>query len=406
VAFFHDREMPQHPSTTVGADHRTPAEMLRRNNNPLTASETAALTLLALHEKASALERTGGWANLSAAVTDYDHFIEFTTTTLGADDPNTVMALLEKALLLGKLGGSANLSAAVELYDRVIKIRTATFGRDHPQTAEILHRKAVTLRQMGGSNVDTAVALFDRVIEIFSATLGADHPTMVWTLYHKASALSRMGGSANLSEAVALYDRLVEIATAAGDADDPQVTRVLYEKADALVRMSGSANLLEAIALFDRVIERTTADGDGPHTRAAINQKTMAMAKMEACSKSGATPSKHEQSEGSFDVVPMGFNSMGWKPFPVGDFVDVYCDNMRIVALTADEATAVVAELIEQAAHDGAITAKASKPKGQQADHPSEAAAVHAKVPALVHVDSVNLGALWRQIGCDTVPMR
>jgi hypothetical protein len=377
--------------------------MLRRNT-PKT-SMSAALTYLTLREQASALERAGGTANLSAAVTVYDHIIKITTiSSLGEDDPH-ILALLGKARLLGKLDGSANLSAAVTLYDRVIKIRTATFGPGHPQTAEILQLKAVTLMQMGGSNVDTAVALFTRVIEIISATLGADHPTLAWTLHHKASALCGMRGSANLSEAVALFDRVIEIATAAGDADVPQPAMILHEKAAALMLMGGSANLLEAIALFDLVIERTTADADDTYTRLVMNHKATALAKLEACTKSGAA-SSNRKSERTFDVVPMGFNSMGWKPFPVGDFIEVYSDNMRIVALTADEATAVVAELFEQAAHGGTITVKASKPSRQKADHPPKPAAVHAKVAALAHVDSVNLGPLWRQIGCDTVPMR
>jgi hypothetical protein len=392
-------KMPQHLSTTMRADHGTPTEMLPLNGNPLTANETAALTLLALREKACALERTGGSANLSAAVTAYDHIIKITTTAWGADDPHTAVALLEKARLLSKLDGSANLSAAVALYDRVIKIRTATFGPDHPKTAEILHRKAVALRLMGGSNLGTAVALFDRVIEIISATLGADHPKIAWTMHHKASALSGMGGSANLSEALALYDRVIGIKTTAGDADDPQTTVVLHEKATVLVLMGGSANLLEAIALFDRVIEMwmATMGADDPYTRLAMNYKATALAKMEADTNLGAAPS-NRKSECNFDVVPMGFNSMGWKAFPVGDFLDVYSDNVRIVAQTADEVTAVVAELFEQAAHCGTTTVKAAKPKGQQADHPSKAVAVRAEVPALAHVDSVNLGALWRQI--------
>jgi hypothetical protein len=380
--------------------------MLRRNSNTPKTSMSAALTYLTLREQASALERAGGTANLFAAVTVYDHIIKITTiSSRGEDDPH-ILALLGKARLLGKLDGSANLSAAVTLYDRVIKIRMATFGPGHPQTAEILQLKAVTLMQMGGSNVDTAVALFTRVIKIISATLGADHPTLAWTLHHKASALCGMRGSANLSEAVALFDRVIEIATAAGDADVPQPAMILHEKAAALMLMGGSANLLEAIALFDRVVEirMATMGADGPYTRLVMNHKATALAKLEACTKSGAA-SSNRKSEGDFDVVPMGFNSMGWKPFPVGDFIEVYSDNMRIVALTADEATAVVAELFEPAAHGGTITAKASKPSRQKADHPSKAA-VHAKMKALAHVDSVNLGALWRQIGCDTVPMR
>jgi hypothetical protein len=312
-------------------------------------------TVSTLHEKAGALACADRAADLAAGVVLYDHVIETTTAAFGADHPHVVLGQREKTNLLMLIGGSAKLSEAVALCDHVIELGATMLGADHPGTAEGLHRKATVLAQMGGSNVDTAVALFNRVIEIFSAVSGVDHSRIAW---------------------------------------------ISHQKADALVLMGGSANLLEAIALLDRVIEiRTAATGaDGPHTMVAMNQKAMAMAKMEACSKSGAAPS-NRKSELNFDVVPMGFNSMGWKPFPMGDFIEVYSDNMRIVALTADEATAVVAELFEPAAHGGTITVKASKPSRQKADHPPKAAApVHAKRNALTHGNSVNLGALWRQI--------
>jgi hypothetical protein len=377
---------------SVGTGHPTPAEaMLRRNSNPSEAlgvrddlaNATAAVavcerptesksvllggddpsiaatlgqkapTVLTLHVKACALASADRAADLAAGVVLYDHVIETTTAALGADHPHAVLGQREKTNLLELIGGSANLSEAVALCDHVIEINAATFGADHPGTAEILHRKATVLAQMGGSNVDKAVALFSRVIEIFSAVSGADHTRIAWIWHQKANGLMQMGGSANLLEAIALLDRVIEIRTAATGAD-------------------------------------------GPHTRVAMSQKAMALAKMEACTKSSAAPSNRKSAR-DFDVVPMGFNSMGWKPFPVGDFIEVYSDNMRIVALTADEVTAVVAELFEQAAHDRATTAKASKRKGQQAGHPSKAAAVHAKA-ALARVDSANLGALWRQI--------
>jgi hypothetical protein len=77
-----------------------------------------------------------GWVGQPrAAVALYDRVIEINTAALGADHLATAATLHQKANALVKMGGSANLSAAIALYDRVIDINTAALGADH------LHRQ-------------------------------------------------------------------------------------------------------------------------------------------------------------------------------------------------------------------------------------------------------------------------
>jgi hypothetical protein len=102
-----------------------------------------------LHEKAEALVRIGGSANLSAALVLYDRVIEIDSAAWGADHPQTAVTLHQKADALVRMGGSGNLSAALALYDRVIEIKTAAFGADHPETAAALHAKADAIRCAG-----------------------------------------------------------------------------------------------------------------------------------------------------------------------------------------------------------------------------------------------------------------
>jgi hypothetical protein len=69
------------------------------------------------------------------------------------------LSLYDKANALVRMGGTANLAAAVALYDRAIDIRTAALGADHLQTASTLHAKANALVQMRGSaNLAAAAA--------------------------------------------------------------------------------------------------------------------------------------------------------------------------------------------------------------------------------------------------------
>jgi serine/threonine protein kinase len=147
---------------------------------------------------------TSGTLNTVRAVALLDRAISITLTARGEDHTDTAALLRQKAAALIKMGGTANLGAAVSLLNRVMDIMAA-LGADHSSTAGTLHAKANALLHMGGSaNLAAAVALYDRVIEIKTAALGADHSSTATTLHAEGECVvahgwisqSRRGGSA------------------------------------------------------------------------------------------------------------------------------------------------------------------------------------------------------------------